>query len=224
MIFLQPPITSPLLGPIFFSAPCSEAPSPCVLSLISETKIYTYKTTGKIILLVYFPKVCLCDLLSVCRCSPLIKFWTPQPILMKAAMYIMAPEPISTAYYINPSHQSVCLYMYVDRQRLGKKIYCGNEYTRNNKRIVTCIVFNAIRVVWKETRRLVIPRTSCYILIFRFQTAAERTKVSEQKGIKRQFEDCTNLKQYMIWYHRLWWLSSAWEQMLLGLVQRPTIL
>jgi hypothetical protein len=27
-------------------------------------------------------------------------------------MYIMALEPISTAYFINPSHWSVCLYVY----------------------------------------------------------------------------------------------------------------
>jgi hypothetical protein len=27
-------------------------------------------------------------------------------------MHIMAPEPISTAYLINPFHQSVCLYVY----------------------------------------------------------------------------------------------------------------
>jgi hypothetical protein len=35
----------------------------------------------------------------------------------------MAPEPIATAYFINPSLQSVCLYVYpllVARQRLGK--------------------------------------------------------------------------------------------------------
>jgi hypothetical protein len=42
---------------------------------------------------------------------------------MKLGMYIMAPEPISTVYLINPSHQSLCLYVYlpiVARQRLGK--------------------------------------------------------------------------------------------------------
>jgi hypothetical protein len=33
----------------------------------------------------------------------------------------MAPEPIATAYFINPSHQSVYLYPpVVPRQRLGK--------------------------------------------------------------------------------------------------------
>jgi hypothetical protein len=37
----------------------------------------------------------------------------------------MEPEPISTAYFINPSHQPVCLYVYppiVARQGLGKCI------------------------------------------------------------------------------------------------------
>jgi hypothetical protein len=56
---------------------------------------------------------------------PFINFWMPEPIFMKLGMYIMAPEPISTAYFINPSHQSVCLYVYpliVARQRLGKNI------------------------------------------------------------------------------------------------------
>jgi hypothetical protein len=38
-------------------------------------------------------------------------------------MYITAPEPISTAYFINSSHQSECLYVYppiVARQWLSK--------------------------------------------------------------------------------------------------------
>jgi hypothetical protein len=37
----------------------------------------------------------------------------------------MAREPISPAYFINPYHQSVCLYAYpllVARQRLGKSV------------------------------------------------------------------------------------------------------
>jgi hypothetical protein len=31
---------------------------------------------------------------------------------MKLGMYITACEPILTAYFINPSHQSLCLYVY----------------------------------------------------------------------------------------------------------------
>jgi hypothetical protein len=37
------------------------------------------------------------------------------------SLYIMAPEPISTVYFINPSHQSTCMF-HVTRQRLGKNV------------------------------------------------------------------------------------------------------
>jgi hypothetical protein len=36
----------------------------------------------------------------------------PEPVFMKLGMYILAPEPISTAYFLNPSHQSVWMYIY----------------------------------------------------------------------------------------------------------------
>jgi hypothetical protein len=42
---------------------------------------------------------------------------------MKLGMYIMVPGANSTAYFINPSHQSVCLHVYPPifaKQRLGK--------------------------------------------------------------------------------------------------------
>jgi hypothetical protein len=50
--------------------------------------------------------------MSVCVYVPHIKFWMPELIFMKLGMYAMAPEPILTAYFINPAHQSVCLYVY----------------------------------------------------------------------------------------------------------------
>jgi hypothetical protein len=39
-------------------------------------------------------------------------------------MYIMEPEPTSSVYYINPSHQSVCLCVLpiVTSQRFGKNV------------------------------------------------------------------------------------------------------
>jgi hypothetical protein len=37
----------------------------------------------------------------------------PEPIFMKLGMYITAPEPISMAYFINLSHQSVYLHVYL---------------------------------------------------------------------------------------------------------------
>jgi hypothetical protein len=51
---------------------------------------------------------------------------------MKLGMYIMASEPISAAYLINPSHQSVCLYVYppiVARQQLGKNVTAATHAT-----------------------------------------------------------------------------------------------
>jgi hypothetical protein len=47
------------------------------------------------------------------------------PIFMKCDTYIAVPEPTSTAYYINPSHHYLYLYVYlpiVSRQRLGKNV------------------------------------------------------------------------------------------------------
>jgi hypothetical protein len=62
-------------------------------------------------------------------------------------MYIMAPEPIASVYFINPSHQSVCLHVYTPlpllgnssikcippfgtRQMLVKYIPAANKYTQ----------------------------------------------------------------------------------------------
>jgi hypothetical protein len=60
----------------------------------------------------------------------------PEPIFTKLGMYTTVNEPTSTAYFINPFHQSVCLYVYppivakqhirknpiVARQRFGKNV------------------------------------------------------------------------------------------------------
>jgi hypothetical protein len=50
-------------------------------------------------------------------------------------MYIMAPEPISAACFINPFHQSVCLYVYppiVAMQRLDIRVPPATN-TRNKE-------------------------------------------------------------------------------------------
>jgi hypothetical protein len=49
----------------------------------------------------------------------------------------------------------------VARQRLGKIVTAGKN-TRNNRRILGPIVFHTICVLSKETRRLFLPRTSCF--------------------------------------------------------------
>jgi hypothetical protein len=48
----------------------------------------------------------------------------------------MAPEPLSTAYFINPSHQSLCLYAYPHLSLLGNSsvdTFHVNEYTQQYK-------------------------------------------------------------------------------------------
>jgi hypothetical protein len=46
---------------------------------------------------------------SLCPCIPPINFWMPEPIFINLGIYIMTPEPVQTAYFINPSHQCVCI-------------------------------------------------------------------------------------------------------------------
>jgi hypothetical protein len=69
----------------------------------------------------------------------------PKPVFMKLGMYFMTPEPISTAYFINPIHRSVGLYanpLIVARQRLGKNVTAAAN-TENNRGIVRRVAFYA---------------------------------------------------------------------------------
>jgi hypothetical protein len=60
---------------------------------------------------------------------------------------------------------SVCIPpQIVSQQRLGKHFPAATN-TRNNRRVVRRVVFNAVRVVSKERRRLVLPRTSCFFVL-----------------------------------------------------------
>jgi hypothetical protein len=123
--------------------------------------------------------------------------------------YIMASQPISMAYFTNPSHLSVsvyvsllsllgkglvkCIPLFVVGKRLvnmyvhAAQNTCNNRRTvrrvclwvcvciplsllRNNslktfprqRRIVGGVIFYAVRVVSKESRRSVLPRSSCF--------------------------------------------------------------
>jgi hypothetical protein len=74
----------------------------------------------------------------------------PEPICMELDMNIMATESISTAYFTNPSRQSVFVCVpIVARQRLGKRVPAAAN-TRNNRKIVGCVIFYAVRVLSKE--------------------------------------------------------------------------
>jgi hypothetical protein len=68
---------------------------------------------------------------------------------------------IITAYFFNTSHQSVCIPPIVARRRLGKKFTAATN--RDAKVELLEVVFYGVRVVSKESRRLILPRTSCCI-------------------------------------------------------------
>jgi hypothetical protein len=93
----------------------------------------------------------------------------------------MALEPVLTAYIINPSHQSVsvCVSLLALLDKGSVKTatnICNNRTTVRSvstyrsiktfprkRRIVGSAVFCAVRVVSKDRRPLVIPRTSCSV-------------------------------------------------------------
>jgi hypothetical protein len=85
---------------------------------------------------------------------------------MKLGMYLIAPEPISTAYFINPSHWLcvVCIPLPL----------LSNDWVNTlprQQRNFGSVVYYAVRVVSMESMRLILPRTSCY---FTLSTARER--------------------------------------------------
>jgi hypothetical protein len=82
---------------------------------------------------------------SPCRLYILrINLWIPEPIFMWLCMYIMASEPFATAYFMNPSHQSVCV---------SPPSFLGNSSINafpRQQNIVGCVGFCAVRVVSEE--------------------------------------------------------------------------
>jgi hypothetical protein len=68
----------------------------------------------------------------------------PEPVFIKLSAYVTALEPISTAYFFNPSHQSVstCIPPIVPIQWLGKHVLAATN-TRYHTRIVGGDVFFA---------------------------------------------------------------------------------
>jgi hypothetical protein len=119
---------------------------------------------------------CLC---AMGLCIPPPNFRMPEPIFMKLGMYVMAPAPISMAYVVNPSHQSVCIPFIIIRQRLCKNVTAVTN-TRNNRRIVWHSIFYAVPVVSKASRGLVLPRTSCTMIVLYLQTRFSPSCFSKQ--------------------------------------------
>jgi hypothetical protein len=63
---------------------------------------------------------------------------------MKRVIYNMASEPISTASFINPFHQPVCLYVYpliVGRQRLDKNVTVATNTQETIEELLDAYMF-----------------------------------------------------------------------------------
>jgi hypothetical protein len=74
----------------------------------------------------------------------------PEPVFRKLGIDIMATEPISLAYFLNPSHQSVCLYinsLIIARQGLSKNITGATSTHPTVEELLGHIVFNMVHVV-----------------------------------------------------------------------------
>jgi hypothetical protein len=80
----------------------------------------------------------------------------PEPVLMKLGIVHignMASEPISTTYFINPSHQSVCLWVYpliVARERLGIYVSEATNTQATIEDLLELFVFYEVRVLSKK--------------------------------------------------------------------------
>jgi hypothetical protein len=75
----------------------------------------------------------------------------PEPIFMKLGIYIMTPEPISTAYFINPPISvCVCIYTHpiVARQRPSKSVTAATN-THATVEELLCASFSVLSVLYQ---------------------------------------------------------------------------
>jgi hypothetical protein len=63
----------------------------------------------------------------------------------------------------SPCSVSVCVFPLLLLGNGSLNMFRCNEYTRSNRKIVGRVIFYAVHVVSKESRRLVLLRTSCHI-------------------------------------------------------------
>jgi hypothetical protein len=146
-------------------------------------------------------------------------------------MYNATPEPISTVYFFNPSNQSLC--PYVARQRLCKRlsprrihatteeplsafpIMCvslciplsllGNKTFMRQRSITWGVALHTVRVVSKETRRLIHIQTF-FFFFSRFGTQAPKSAIRKALNTNKFNLDVRSN------FHRLVWIIEIWAR------------
>jgi hypothetical protein len=146
---------------------------------------------------------------SPCRLYILrINLWITEPIFMWLCMYIMAPEPFPTAYFMNPSHQSVCV---------SPASFLGNSSINafpRQQNIVGCVGSYAVSVVSKEP--LVIIMFSLYNFVITcavswpyfgavFNSNSPPTSVLPCPS--RELHICSLAQRSVLWHS-----SDIWEE------------
>jgi hypothetical protein len=111
---------------------------------------------------------------------PHINFRMPEPIFMKLGTHIMATETISMACIINPSHQSVsplCISFTSVQRNVSVNTFLRQRLHETIEEMLDAsfsmrfmyyqkmwVCLYGCSVIWNESRRLGLPRTSCSFL------------------------------------------------------------
>jgi hypothetical protein len=113
--------------------------------------------------------LCYNHAVSVSVNPPLLTFGRLNHNLWNLVFISWHLSPISTGYFVNPSHQSVCqtcVFPFRCYATASLKRYRGNAYTRKKRRISERVIFNGVRIESKECRWLILPRNYCFNIIF----------------------------------------------------------
>jgi hypothetical protein len=81
-------------------------------------------------------------MLSVCLSIPPVNLWMPKTIFMKFGMHMMILKPTTRACFINPSHQSVCLYVF----QYDRTSSCNDSYFFNYGICFKCPLMFWVRI------------------------------------------------------------------------------
>jgi hypothetical protein len=128
-------------------------------SIAEFMKTQHYTQILKLSFLAYFPKVGLCDLHALCVSS-----WNLVCILWQLSPAQRRTSLPSMCVYVYPSYHCQA----TGRLRVSFLSVLGNGSVNTfprQLRILRGVVFYVVRVVSKGSRRLVLPRTFCLILI-----------------------------------------------------------